>query len=260
MMQERISRLMPPLVVGIALALLYMLCRELLEPHRRFLMPSPVELWTDAFGRSDVRRELGARLLITASIAFYGLAASIAIGVATGIVMFRSRWMERAVAPYLVVLQSVPILAITPLLQTGFGYGMTPKVLIAFIISFFSIPTTLLFGLKSVDKRYLDLFRLQGAGWWTTLWKLGMPSAMPALFAGLRIAAGLAVIGAITGELFFQTGEGGLGQMLINAKMNFDYAQMYAALITASALSVAVFLLFTWLGNRLFAVWHESSQ
>ena len=215
-------------------------------------------MWSEAFSKPAVLAELAQASVTTLSIALAGLAISIPIGLALGVVMFRFRVMEKAIFPYLVALQSIPILAIIPLLQTALGFGFFPKVLIVALFTFFAIPTTLLLGLKSIDPAIIDLFRLQGARWPTILRKAGFPSAAPTLFAGLRIAAGLAVIGAIVSELFFLSGPGGLGQMLINAKIDFKYEQMYAALLVSSALSIAVYLLFSWLGNRLFAEWHES--
>ncbi|OSP55840.1 ABC transporter permease [Pseudoruegeria sp. SK021] len=250
--------LLPPLLMGLALVLLYAGTRAQLPEHRQFLMPGASDLWVQAFSRPDVLAELGARAAVTLSIAVVGLAISIPLGMGIGILMFRLKVMERAAFPYLVALQSIPVLAIIPLIQSAFGFGFLPKVLIVALFTFFSIPTTLLLGLKSVDRGIIDLFRLQGAGWQVILWKAGLPSAAPALFAGLRISAGLAVIGAIVSELFFLAGRGGLGQMLINSKIDFKYEQMYAALIASSALSIGVYLFFAWLGNRLFSDWHES--
>ena len=194
--------------------------------------------------------------LVTLSIAATGLCVSIPIGIGLGVLMFRLSVMERAVFPYLVALQSIPILAIIPLIQSALGFGFLPKVLIVAMFTFFSIPTTLLLGLKSLDRGVIDLFRLQNASWPVMLRKAGFPSAAPTLFAGLRISAGLAVIGAIVSELFFLSGPGGLGQMLINAKIDFKYEEMYAALIVSSALSIGVYLFFNLLGNMLFAKWH----
>lgn len=254
---ERIRATALPLGLGGLLLLLYAAGRASLEDHRKFLMPTFGELWTDAFARPEVQAELLESLFVTVQIAFAGLFLSVVLGMIIGILMFRFAWVERAAFPYLVVLQSIPILAIAPLLQIALGFGLLPKIIIAFMISFFSIPTNLLLGLKSVDKGMVDLFRLQGASWTTTLWKLGLPAAMPALFSGFRIAAGLSVIGAIVGELFFQTGDGGLGQMLIAAKTNFEYPKMYAALIISSLLSIGIFIAFSKLGEQLFP-WHES--
>lgn len=252
--------LLPPVLMGIALLLLYTVTRSQLEEFRQFLMPSGRDLWTKAFSRPDVLAELGSRALVTLGIAVTGLCVSIPVGLALGIVMFRVRAMERATFPYLVALQSIPILAIIPLIQSAFGFGFFPKVLIVALFTFFAVPTTLLLGLRSMDRGIVDLMRLHGASWWTVLWKAGFPSAAPSLFAGLRISAGLAVIGAIVSELFFLAGKGGLGQMLITAKIEFKYEEMYAALITSSALSIAVYLFFGFLGNRLFSEWHESGE
>ncbi len=255
---SRVLAIVPPLLLGIALAALYLYGRHALEDYRRFLMPSPGELWGGAFASPAVRAELLRAAWVTARIALSGLAISIPVGIVLGVLMFRSLWIERAVSPYLVALQSIPVLAIIPLLQSLLGFGFLPKVLIVALFTFFAIPTTLLLGLKSLDPGIRDLFRLEGAGWFTTLRKAGMPFALPTLFAGLRISASLAVIGAIVSELFFVSGDGGLGQMLVNAKIDFLYEQMYAALIVSAAMSMGVYLLFGWLGQRLFAHWHMS--
>jgi NitT/TauT family transport system permease protein len=249
----------PPLLIGALLALLYAYGRTGLEEYRRFLMPDPQALWEGAFASPAVRAELWRAACVTARIAMTGLAISIPVGMLLGILMFRSLWIERAVSPYLVALQSIPVLAIIPLLQSLLGFGFLPKVLVVALFTFFAIPTTLLLGLKSLDPGIKELFRLEGAGWRTTLLKAGIPFALPALFAGLRISASLAVIGAIVSELFFISGDGGLGQMLINSKIDFLYEQMYAALIVSAAMSMGVYLLFGWLGQKLFAHWHESA-
>ena len=254
------ASLLPPLVMGVLVVLAYIWTRSGLEPHRQFLMPTLEGLWTQAFSRPDVLVQLFNAAITTLSVALAGLAISIPIGLLLGVVMFRFQVMEKAIFPYLVALQSIPILAIIPLLQSALGFGFLPKVLIVALFTFFSVPTTLLLGLRSVDRAIIDLFRLQKASWPTMLLKAGFPSAAPTLFAGLRISAGLAVVGAIVSELFFLSGPGGLGQMLINAKIDFKYEQMYAALLVSSVLSISVYLLFAWLGNRLFSEWHESGS
>ncbi len=256
--QRFAAALLPPLLMGVLVVIAYIWTRSGLETHRQFLMPTLEGLWSQAFSQPAVLSQLFNAAITTLSIALAGLAISIPIGMLLGVVMFRFQVMEKAIFPYLVALQSIPILAIIPLLQSALGFGFLPKVLIVALFTFFSIPTTLLLGLKSVDRSIIDLFRLQKAGWPTMLIKAGFPSAAPTLFAGLRISAGLAVIGAIVSELFFLSGPGGLGQMLINAKIDFKYEQMYAALLVSSVLSISVYLLFSWLGNRLFSEWHES--
>ncbi len=257
---DKVLALWPPIALGAIFFGLYMWERSRLDPFKRFLLPSPAEHWSEGIGNPTVLHEVWNRLLITGEIALLGLAASIVLGMLLGIVMFRFRLAERAFYPFLVTLQSIPILAIAPLLQSILGFGLAPKVIVAFIISFFPIPTTLLLGLKSVPQGMIDIFKLRGASEWTILRKVGIPSAMPSLFAGFRISAGLSVIGAIVGELFFRTGAGGLGQMLINRKIELQYPQMYAALFASAGFAVAVYLVFNWVGAKLFNSWHESGE
>lgn len=251
--------LVPPVVLFLALMGVYAWVRAGLPQHRQFLMPSGFSLWENAFGLSSVRAELLERALTTMGIALSGLAISIPLGILLAVIMFRALLIERALFPNIVLIQSIPTLAIIPLIQTALGFGLLPKILIVAKFTLFSIPITLLLGLKSVDRGMVDLLKLQGASWTTILLKVCLPAAAPALFAGLRIAASLAVISAIVSELFFLAGRGGLGQMIINAKIDFKYEQMYAALITATFLSLCVYIAFTWLGHWLFSDWHESS-
>lgn len=251
--------LVPPVVLFLALMGVYAWVRAGLPQHRQFLMPSGFSLWENAFGLSSVRAELLERALTTMGIALSGLAISIPVGILLAVIMFRALLIERALFPNIVLIQSIPTLAIIPLIQTALGFGLLPKILIVAKFTLFSIPITLLLGLKSVDRGMVDLLKLQGASWTTILLKVCLPAAAPALFAGLRIAASLAVISAIVSELFFLAGRGGLGQMIINAKIDFKYEQMYAALITATFLSLCVYIAFTWLGHWLFSDWHESS-
>ncbi|MEE9414718.1 MAG: ABC transporter permease subunit [Acidimicrobiales bacterium] len=256
----KVLALWPPLVLGAVFVVMYLLQRARMDEFKRFLLPSLAEHWSDGIGNPTVLGEVWDRLLITAQIAILGLMASIALGMLLGIIMFHFNLAERAFYPFLVTLQSVPILAVAPLLQQLLGFGLAPKIIVAFIISFFPIPTTLLLGLKSVPQGLIDVFRLRGASSWTILRKVGIPSAMPSLFAGFRISAGLSVIGAIVGELFFRTGAGGLGQMLINRKIELQYPQMYAAMFASAAFAVSVYLVFNYIGARLFNSWHESGE
>jgi NitT/TauT family transport system permease protein len=203
--------------------------------------------------------QIGSSLWLTTRLSLFGLAVAI-VGMAVGMLMFRFRWAERGSYPYLVALQAVPVLAIAPLITVAFGYSFWAKSIIVVIISFFPIPTTLLLGLKSVDPGLIDLFLLNGASWSTRLRKLSLPNALPALFAGLRISAGLSVIGAIVGELFFQQGSPGLGQRIYDCQTNLQYHQLYTAIICSSLLGIAIFTLFGWIGHRAVRSWHESAM
>ena len=232
---------------------------QLISRNRRILFPTPGKVLTDGLLDSRTMHQISSSLWLTTKLSLFGLGVSIVLGIAVGILMFSLKAFERALYPYLVALQAVPVLAIAPLMTLLFGYNFFAKSIIVIIISFFPIPTTLLLGMKSVDSGLIDLFRLSRANWWTRLWKLRLPSALPSLFAGLRISAGLSVIGAIVGELFFQQGRPGLGQRIYDYTTNMQYPQLYTAIIFSSLLGIAIFSLFGWLGNRAIRSWHESA-
>ncbi len=143
---------------------------------------------------------------------FVGLAIAIVIGVLWAIVMAQAKWAEQALFPYAVVLQCIPILALVPLIGALDGYGFKARVIVTMMIALFPMVSNTLFGLQSVDKGQRELFQLSGAGRLTVLRKLQLPAAMPSIFVGLRTSAGLAVIGAIVGDQFFQRGTPGLGR------------------------------------------------
>ncbi len=203
---------------------------QVISPHRRFLLPTPGTVVSKGLLDPTTMSQIGHSMWLTTELVLVGLSIAVVLGVFLGLLMYRFSWAERASYPYLVALQAIPVLAIAPLMTVLFGYGFGSKSVIVVIIAFFPIPTTLLLGMKSVDRGMLDLFRLHGAGWWTRIRKLCLPNAMPALFTGLKISAGLAVIGAIVGELFFQQGRPGLGQRLYAYQTNMQYPQLYTAL------------------------------
>jgi NitT/TauT family transport system permease protein len=232
---------------------------QLMSPQRRFLLPTPGQVLSDGLLNSTTMHQIANGLWLTTKLALFGLAVAIVLGIAVGTFMFRFRWAERSTYPYLVALQAVPVLAIAPLMTVLFGYSFWSKSIIVVMIAFFPIPTTLLLGMKSVDSGLVDLFQLNGASWWTRYRKLCFPNALPYLFTGLRISAGLCVIGAIVGELFFQQGSPGLGQLIYAYETNLQYPQLYTAIFFSSLLGITIFTLFGWAGNRTIRSWHESA-
>ena len=150
-------------------------------------------------------------------------------------------------------------MALVPLIGFWFGYSTMPRVIVCVIISLFPIIVNTLFGLQSADQGMHDLFTLQHASRMTRLRTLMFPAAMPAIFAGLRISAGLAVIGAIVGDFFFGQGTPGLGQVLKRATGNNESELLIATVIVACLLGVAVFLFFGWLSRRVTSRWHSTT-
>jgi NitT/TauT family transport system permease protein len=249
----------PPAITFVLLVGAWYGGRLLLDDRQRLLVPTPHEIVKGGIFNSQVRTDLLEATVLTTRLALFGLAFAIVVGMVLGIAMFRLRAIEKAAYPYLVALQAIPILAVAPLLAAVFGYGFTPKAIVVVVIAFFPVPTNLLLGMKSTDRGMVDLFRLRGASWTTRLFKLYLPNALPALFTAFRISAGLAVIGAIVGELTIQQGDPGLGNKIYSYLRNFQFPQLFTAVIWSSLLGIIIFVCFGWLGNRLIRNWHESA-
>src|SRR5690606_3424403 len=185
---------------------------------------------------------------------------SIVLGMAVAVIMSQAKVAERAIFPYMVTLQAIPILALVPVIGFWFGYGQKSRVLVCVIISIFPIIVNTLFGLQSAERGMHDLFTLHHASRITRLRKLMFPAALPAIFAGLRISAGLSVIGAVVGDFFFGQGEAGLGQLLKRYAVQLDGEELLAATIMTAVLGVLVFWTFGWLQNRVVGKWYESTS
>jgi NitT/TauT family transport system permease protein len=252
------GRILPPLVVLIALiGAWYWASTQLLSPTRQFLLPPPDAVVRVGFLNPENRAELLAALGLTAGVAGIGLTIAVAVGLLWAAVMSQSRFLDRALYPYAVVLQTIPILAVVPLIGFGFGYSYSSRVLVCVLISLFPVVANAYFGLRSVDQGHHDLFTLYRAGRFTRLWKLQFPAALPSIFTGLRIAAGASVIGAVVGDFFFQQGDPGLGQLIPIYLRNIQTELSYAAVALACLFGLVVFTFFGGLA-RWVASWHES--
>jgi NitT/TauT family transport system permease protein len=152
--------------------------------------------------------------------------------------------------------------AIAPLLVLWFGPGMRAVAVSAFIVSVFPVITNTLGGIRSVEPPLRDLFRLYGASRWATLWKLELPSAIPSAMTGLRVAAGLAVIGAIVGEFVagFSESNAGLGILILSSYRQLQTDLLFAAVLFASALGLALFATVNLVSYLLLRRWHPSAS
>jgi NitT/TauT family transport system permease protein len=246
----------PLTVLLLVIGLWYLVSYGVLDPGRRFLMPPPHQVLMDGL-LGDSVPEMWQALGRTATVALTGLAIAAVIGIVWAVIMSQSSVMENALFPYAVVLQCIPILALVPLVGFWFGFGFTARVFVCVLISLFPIVSNTLFGLRSVDRQMRDLFALHHPSRLTVLRKLEFPAAMPAIFAGLRISAGLAVVGAIVGDFFFKQGDPGIGILIDNFRSRLQSPELFASIILASLLGVAVFWLFGWLGNRVVGRWYQ---
>jgi NitT/TauT family transport system permease protein len=251
---------LPLLVAGVIIGLWYLVSEVALNQYQRFMLPPPHRVLEVGFLTWSNFSPLMSALGTTAEVTFSGLAISIVLGVGTALVMSQAKWVENALYPWAVVLQTVPILALTPFLSFFFGFSLTSRIIVAVIIAFFPIVSNTLFGLQSADSGMHDLFTLHKVGRWTRLWKLQLPAALPAMFAGFRVSAGLAVIGAIVGEFFFKQGQPGLGTNMSVYTSLTEGEQLWASVLTASGLGIAVFVFFGWLSRRVVGRWYQPER
>jgi NitT/TauT family transport system permease protein len=252
--------ILPPLVLGlIFIGFWYFVTYFTLEPERRFLLRPPHQVVDVGILDTDNLTEILGGLWSSTRVALIGLWWSIWIGFALATVMSQAKIAERAIFPFMVTLQAIPILAIVPLISFWFGTGQTSRLVVCVIISLFPIIVNTLFGLQSADSGMHDLLTLHHASRLTRLRKLMFPAAGPAIFAGLRISAGLSVIGAIVGDFFFGRGDVGIGQLLRRYANQLQGEELLTAVFFSSALGVVVFLTFGWIQNRVIGAWHETS-
>ena len=221
---------------------------------REFLLPRPSTVFRTIVGEGA---ELWPAAGETALAAVVGFAASAIVGVWAAVLLSSARWVQRAFYPYAVFFQTVPIIAIAPLLVVWIGYGLRTVAVSAFIVSVFPVVASTLAGLLATEPALRDLFRLYGANRVDTMLKLRLPSALPSILTGLRVAAGLAVIGAIVGE--FIAG-GGLGGVIDVALTQQRVDKVFAGVLLASALGLTLFLAVNLISRLALRHWHASEQ
>jgi NitT/TauT family transport system permease protein len=224
-----------------------------------YLVPRPSQV----LGTLNTERGyLLAALWSTTKAALIGFGLSTLFGVAIAVVLASSVWVRRAFSPYTVFFQTVPIIAIAPMLSIWLEPGLKAVAACAFIVSVFPVIANTLAGLVATDPALVDLFRLYGARRGATMFKLRFPSALPNVFIGLRVAAGLTVIGTVVAEfLVGELGEAqGLGVVIVSASHNGHSDRVFAAVLLASALGLAMFGAVNLVGRRLLANWHASAR
>jgi NitT/TauT family transport system permease protein len=225
-----------------------------------YMLPSP---W--AVARAVVARfpSLLNSLAITAEESLGGLIASIIAGVLIALFFAQWRWVRRMLYPYTILLQTVPIIAIAPLILMWVGAGTAAVALIAFIISLAPVIANTTQGLVSVDENLVNLFLMHNASPAQILFKLRLPHAVPSLFVGIRIASGIAVIGAVTGELYAgssSVGQGGLGYSILYASSQLQTDYLFALVLAATVLGFSFFFAVMFLEWYFLHRWHESAR
>jgi NitT/TauT family transport system permease protein len=194
---------------------------------------------------------------VTTMEVLIGFGLSILISIPLAALLSQWRWLEQTLYPLLVASQTLPKVAIAPLLVVWFGFGLVPNTLITFLMCFFPIVVDSLIGFRSVPKEVLWLTKSTGASSWNTFFKVQIPAALPSIFGGIKVASTLAVVGAVVGE--FVGADSGLGYQLIIANGTLDVQLSFAVLIVLSLLGIALFALVAF-AERLLLPWHISQR
>jgi NitT/TauT family transport system permease protein len=195
--------------------------------------------------------------LVTGWEIILGFLLSIVVGVPLGVAIYQSRLLERVIYPFLVASQTIPKIAIAPLLVIWFGWGLLPKVIVAFLIAVFPIVIDTVVGLKNTRAEMFHLVRSMGATPLQAFFKISLPNALPNIFGGLKVAITLAVVGAVVGE--FIAADSGLGYLLVVANGYLDTPLMFAGIIALSAMGIFFFYVIEIL-ERILVPWRTDDH
>ncbi len=218
------------------------------------LLPAPSNIITALFTNTAILAPHAWQTFVETAI---GFSLALVVGMASAVVIDLSPVLRRAIYPLLVVSQTIPVLALAPLLVLWLGFGITPKVLIVALYCFFPIAVAGARGFQSTDPELVKLFRTFGAGPWYIFRKVRFPGALPSLFAGIRIAVTYSVTGAIWGE--YVGAQQGLGIFIQRTQHSFQVTLIFAAVIVIAAMSVGLFLL-TLVVERLVIPWYFAER
>jgi NitT/TauT family transport system permease protein len=221
---------------------------------RTLILPAPSAIFDALLNQPRWFLQEGLYTLQTTLI---GFAMAVVVGVALAILIVEVRLLESTLYALIVALNSVPKVAIAPLFVIWLGTGPGPKIAIAFLIAFFPIVIDTVLGLKSVPKDMLDLAKSMQGRRMDQFWRIRLPSALPSVFAGMKVGISLALVGAIVGE--FVASDHGLGYIILTAQGTFETSQIFAANILLGAAGIVLFWIMSALERRLVP-WHASQH
>ncbi|WP_370948551.1 ABC transporter permease [Amycolatopsis sp. cg5] len=243
----------PPVALLVACFVLWwaVTAAGLVKPY---LVPSPADTLRVILDKPGY---FGFHTWVTTYETVLGFGIAIVVGVLAAVLMVSSPAVEKTVYPLLLFAQVIPKIAIAPLFVVWLGFGLTPKIFVAVLMAFFPVVISMVTGLKSIDPEMLQLSATMGAGRGQTFRKIRFPASLPYLFSGLKIAATLAVTGAVVGE--FVGANAGLGYVILQANGNLDTPVLFAGLFIMSLLGVVLFVLVEVLEQFLLP-WHVSRR
>lgn len=251
--RTRITAVVYPTAVIVALLLLWEAVARIFAIPT-YILPPPSAIAVVMHDRIDLLLVHG---WVSTAEVLLGFFLSILVGIPLALATFLWPAFARSVYPLLVSSQAVPKMAVAPLFIVWFGFGLMPKVLIAFLIAFFPIVINTVVGLAAIEPEKIHLARSMGLTASATFFKVRLPGALPSIFGGLKIAITLAVVGAVVGE--FVGGDSGLGYLLMAANGSMDTAFLFAGLVGLTLIGVVLFLMIE-IAERLAIPWHTSSR
>ncbi|MGA2997701.1 ABC transporter permease [Bradyrhizobium sp.] len=223
-----------------------------------YILPSPLLILSTLFNDFG---SLAPSLWVTVDITLEAFAVSAVAGLLLALLFSSSRWIERTLFPYAIILQVTPIVAIAPLIIIWVKDTHAALLICATLVAFFPVVANAAVGLRSTDLGLVSLFKLYGANRWQTVFLLKLPAALPYYLAGLRIAGGLALIGAVVAEFVAGTGGtgSGLAYRILEASYRLRIPRLFAALVMISVTGIAIFAVLSWVSHFVLRRWHESS-
>ncbi len=257
--QPSLLRRRPELVLSPLVLLVILGTWQILVPAlevSELVLPTPLailrSLWSGFYSGL-----YGSHALITIGEAAAGFAIAALFGLLVGAAIAQSRLAERVIYPYLVALQTIPKIAIAPLIIIWFGYGMSSKIVVSAMLAFFPVLVNVIVGLKSCDAGKLDVMRSLSASPLQIFWMLRLPNALPFVFAGLNIAVVFSLLGAIVGE--FVGAQKGVGSIILQANANLDVPRIFSLLVVLSAIGLTSYVCLELLRRRIL-FWSETDQ
>jgi ABC-type nitrate/sulfonate/bicarbonate transport system permease component len=250
---SRIRPWLTPVMILVGIVVLWELWVQIWNIPK-WQLPSPSEI---ALELAASRGLLLGHTLVTLEEIVLGFIAALAAGLllATGIAY--SRILERSVYPIVIASQTVPIIAIAPLLLIWVGYGIAPKVIVVALICFYPIAVNTVDGLKAVDPDMVNMIKTLGASRWQVFTKLQMPTAMPYMFSGIKVGISVSVIAAVIGE--WVGASAGLGYLITYSQPLFLTARVFAAIVVLSAMGISLFVLAS-VVERMMLPWHYTEK
>ncbi|MFC4947333.1 ABC transporter permease [Pseudonocardia sp. GCM10023141] len=245
-------------LAGIA-AVWYAISYLVLPPDQRFLLPPPHQAYGTAVSNASIMGPMLEGLGRSILVAIIGLVIAVVLGIGWAVVMSQFGWAEKILYPYAVILQTIPILALVPLIGIWMGYGFPARIAVCVIIAVFPMISNTFFGLQSAGADAHDLMTLNRATRAQRLFKLEFPAAVPSIFTGLRTAAGLSVIGAIVGDYFFQQGAPGIGGLLRVYTQRLSMEPLLTAVTLTALFGVVFFTAFAALDRAVVGRWYGSN-